>query len=334
MKQLKRSLILLMSAGLLLCGCTPGQSGSVTTGTGTPASQTAGSGTTAAGAPESTGSDAETSESGTQTAADTQPEIPMDQPLNVGALFPKGGSVVLTGTGYVFARSGLNLRSQPTANSQKITLLSHGTTVKLKNAVCANIGKRHIPECWYQVEANGKTGFVSAEFVAAAFDAPPDSLDDVQRAALGLLLYRQAYKLLDYFFREGGIAATAKPENKMTDDGWYPLEPKGLTIEKLLADYAKYFSSAFPYPIEECYEQRGDTLYVAANYPENFYVDYDELTELNGTAGNSLIYKAVGHWFTTGEFVMITENNGLTEERFVLQFTDGAWKIAEFTPIL
>ena len=327
MKQLKRSLILFVTAGLLLCGCTPKDSGgSVTTGTGSASSQTAVSGTADATAADPAGSET------TGTALQTGTSL--DTPIDVTALFPKGGSVVLTGTGFVFARSGLNLRSQPTANSQKITLLKHGTTVKLKNAVCSNISKKHIPECWYQVEANGQTGFVSAEFVAASFDTQPDSLDDVQRSALGILLYRQAYKLHEYFFLEGGVSATAKPESKRTDDGWYALEPKSLTIEKILSDYAKYFSSEFPYPIEECYQQRGDTLYVADNHPENFYVDYDELTELNACTDSTLTYKAVGHWYTTGEFVMMMENNGITEEKFVLQYADGTWKIAEFTPIL
>ena len=319
---MKRFFSLMAAVCLLLCSCTPKDSaaGSGTgTGTETGAAQTAASG--------------ETAEPAAQTSA-SQPDVQMDTPLMVELMFPKGGSVALTGTGFVFARSGLNLRSQPTANSQKLALLKHGTTVKLKNAVCANMSKKHIPECWYQVEANGQTGFVSAEFVAAAFDAPLNDLDDTQRAALGILLYRQAYKLYNYFFLEGGISATAKLENKATEDGWLPLEPKGLTIDSLLRDYAKYFASDFPYPIEDCYREQGGTLYVKETFPENFYVDYDELTELNAVTDSTMTYKAVGHWFTTGEFVMITENNGITEEKFVLQYTDGYWKIAGFTPIL
>ncbi|MCR5305423.1 MAG: SH3 domain-containing protein [Oscillospiraceae bacterium] len=324
-------LLVCLTAACLLCGCTSLDSaGSGGTGTDTAASGTQVSGTAASG----------TADSGTQasgesadTTAQTKPGIPSDA-VDVRTAFPKGGSVVLSGSGVVFARDGLNLRSQPSASSQKITLLKHGTAVKVKNAVCTGVSKKHNPECWYQVDAGGKTGFVSAEFVAVSFDTPDSAMDDTQRSALGILLFRQAYKLNWYFTQEGGISATAYLTQKQTADGWIPLEPKGLTAEKILSDYKQYFDMDFPYPIEDSYKQTGDTLYVTSNFPENFYVDYEELAFLTGKTNDSITYRTKAQWYTSGEFVMYTENNGVTEEDFIIRYTDGIWKVARFIPAI
>ena len=342
----------LLTAACLLCGCTPldsagstaptvsgtAVSGTAVSGTavsGTAVSGTAVSGTAASGTDSTAGTDDSvgTDDSAGTAAASTAAADPASY-LDVRTLFPKGGSVALSGSGVVFARDGLNLRSQPTASSQKITLLKHGTAVKVKNAVCTGVSKKHNPECWYQVDAGGKTGFVSAEFVAVSFDTPDSAMDDTQRSALGILLFRQAYKLNWYFTQEGGISATAYLTQKQTADGWIPLEPKGLTAEKILSDYKQYFDMDFPYPIEDSYKQTGDTLYVTGNFPENFYVDYEELAFLTGRTSDSITYRSKAQWFTTGEFVMYTENGGVTEEDFVIRYTDGVWKIARFIPAI
>lgn len=307
-----------LAAMMLLCGCTSLDSGSGT-GTGTTASGTQAAGESGSG-------------TSTESTAQTEPASPAEA-VDVRTLFPAGGSVALSGSGTVFARDGLNLRSQPTANSQKITLLKHGAAVKVKNAVCAAV-KHHTPECWYQVEAGGQTGFISAEFAAVSFDTPASAMDDTQRSALGILLFRQAYKLNQYFTQEGGIAATAYLTQKEDDEGWIPLEPKGLTVEKLLADYRKYFAMDFPYDIQNCYREKDGTLYVMDEHPENPYVDYEELAFLTAGTDDSLTYRTRVQWFTTGEFVMVTENDGVTEDDFVLKYTDGSWKIARFVPAI
>ena len=323
-----------LAAMMLLCGCTSLDSGSSGTGTGMTASGTQATGETGSGT-QTTG---ETG-TGTQAAGDpagstdqTAASVPSDA-LDVRMLFPAGGSVALSGSGVVFARDGLNLRSQPTASSQKLALLKHGAAVKVKNAVCAAV-KKHTPECWYQVEAGGKTGFISAEFAAVSFDTPVSAMDDTQRSALGILLFRQAYKLNWYFTQEGGIAATAYLTQKEDAEGWIPLEPKGLTVEKLLADYRKYFAMDFPYDINNCYREKDGTLYVMDEHPENPYVDYEELAFLTAATDDSLTYRTRAQWYTTGEFVMVTENDGVTEDDFVLNYTDGIWKIARFVPAI
>ena len=268
------------------------------------------------------------------TGGDTQTGVTTDAASadlpDIAELFRKGASAELHGDGYVFARDGLNLRDKPTAMGKKLTTLGHGTAVKVKSVTRADALYDYPFDCWLEVDAGGKHGYVSAEFVAFSCTDAPDKLNEGQQAALGVVLFQQARKLRDYFFREGGIRATGIAKQPDAD-GWYAVEPKSLTLQQNLADYDKFFATEIWGGMESVYKVQNGQLYLEAMYPENPYTDHELLTQIIGITADSLTYCMYTQWYTTGEFVMFTENNGVTTAPFIIQYIGGTWKVTEFT---
>ena len=238
----------------------------------------------------------------------------------------------LTGTGTVFARSGLNLREKPSASAKKIKTLPFGTALTV-SALTVNGTLHDRGTRWIKVKADGKEGWVSADYAAVLCTKPADKMTQEEKAALGILMYYQSKNLTNLFLYEGGISATDIDSRTLKIDGelWQKLSPKGLTVQSILDDYEKYFSMEFPYTVTEIYCEHDGWLYTWLPDTENLYLQYDELVSLTSESADKLSYDAEGHWNTEGEFVMYPENGGISHEPFVLEYIDGVWKTAQYS---
>lgn len=279
-------------------------------------------------APTDTAAQTDVTETAAQTAVTDA--VPGDLDIDIQALFVPGASAALSGKGYVFARDGLNLRDKPSSAGKKITTLKHGTEVTVKSVTNAKKTDDYGAQCWFAVEAGGKSGYVSAEFVALSCTDAPDSLTEMQQAALGIVLFQQGRKLRDYFFQEGGIRAT-KIAKQPVGDEYYALEPKTLTLDQIKQDYDKYFAVEIWGGLDPVYKKQNGQLYIQPVVPENPYTDHELLTKITDVTADSITYCMHTQWYTEGEFVMFRENNGVTEAPFIIKYLGGAWKIAEFT---
>ncbi len=238
----------------------------------------------------------------------------------------------ITGKGWVFARSGLNLREKPSASSKKLTTIPFDTMIDV--TALTFTGELSDDEArWLKVKTGGKEGYVSANYVAVSCSKKGGEMNDEERAALGMLMYYQSRRILEYYIFDGALRATGVDLKNMTEDYWAKLSPKGLTLQKIMDDFGRYFSMDYPYDPMRLYREENGWLYMQVETPENPYLDYDELTYLTKKTDTKLTYRAVGHWFTEGEFVMYTENGGIQNESFVIEYVDGVWKTAKYTPI-
>ncbi|MCX7998684.1 MAG: SH3 domain-containing protein, partial [Leptospiraceae bacterium] len=67
---------------------------------------------------------------------------------------------------YVYPKSGLNLRSQPSIGSKSIGLLSRGAEIKVLEKTNQAFSADGISSNWWKVEVKGKTGYLFAGYVS------------------------------------------------------------------------------------------------------------------------------------------------------------------------
>ena len=274
----------------------------------------------------------ETAHPDESSAAETEYQGPPADAFDCRTQFESGmRAAPLYGTGFVFARSGLNLREQPTASSKKLMTIPYGTEIEVTELNVT--GTLHYSGVrWLKAKTNGLEGYVLSDYVAVSCSKPGSEMTREEKAALGVLMYYQSRRLLDYYLYEGGIAVTAIDTNydHLLDGEWQKLSPEGLTVSKLMDDYNRYFSMEFPFRTQQLYKEYDGSLYLEIVEGENLYLQYDELAYLTDETDNRLTFDAMGHWNTEGEFVMYTENGGVSHDQFVLEYTDGVWKTAAY----
>ena len=237
----------------------------------------------------------------------------------------------ISGKGFVYARSGLNLRGKPSTSSQIIVTIPFSTEIDV-TALTFNGDLFEDDARWLKVKYGAKEGYVLANYVAVSCSKKGSEMDDEERAALGMLMYYQSRRILEYYIFDGALRATGVDLDHIKDM-WAKLSPQGLTLKTIMDDFGKYFSMPYPYNLDNMYREENGSLYMYCETPENPYLDYDELTYLTEKSDTKLTYRAVGHWFTEGEFVMFPDNDGIEYEKFVLEYKDGVWKTAVYTPM-
>lgn len=67
---------------------------------------------------------------------------------------------------YVFTTNNLNLRAEPNSNSESLSLLPRGTELKVLEKTNETITVNGITSNWWEVEANGKTGYLFSGYVS------------------------------------------------------------------------------------------------------------------------------------------------------------------------
>ena len=133
-------------------------------------------------------------------------------------------SQYLSVTGKVSA-SSLNVRSTPSTSGTKITSLSSGTQVKILESL----------DSWYRIEANGKTGYVSSQYITlarteSAATTPPPAAEPSRSAGTvtaSSLNVRSTPSTSGT--KVASLSSGTKVEILESLDGWYRIEANGKT---------------------------------------------------------------------------------------------------------
>ncbi len=133
-------------------------------------------------------------------------------------------SQYLSVTGKVSA-SSLNMRSTPSTSGTKVTSLSSGTQVKILESL----------DGWYRVEANGKTGYISSQYVSLAQSqssavAPPPA---AQESNLTGTVSASSLNVRSTPSTSGtkvtSLSSGTQVKILESLDGWYRIEANGKT---------------------------------------------------------------------------------------------------------
>ena len=252
-------------------------------------------------------------------------------PLDLKTVLPTDGTEIpLNARGQVCALDGLNLRKEPRASSDKQKLLLHASSVDIRGLVltgpCQKLENR-----WLHVRAGGTDGYVSAEYVLTQCSLAPESLNDQQRAALGVILYYQGARLHRLFGYEGGIRRVSFTGTR-SEEGFRQISVQSLTKSQLYSDCQKYFTSQFAKDLLSVayYEERG-TLWVQ---PESYYkhsltsLKSAEPQQLKEKDGSYMVFSVYMDWNVPADAVAFDVPDMLD---FTVVYESSCWKIADIT---
>ena len=79
--------------------------------------------------------------------------------------FRHQSEISLSGKGYVFAKSGLRMRDKPSTSGNQVGTVKFGTTVSITALAVNGNSYGWNNNRWYRIKADGKTGYVSSEYV-------------------------------------------------------------------------------------------------------------------------------------------------------------------------
>lgn len=121
--------------------------------------------------------------------------------------------------------SSLNVRSTPSTSGSKVTTLSSGTQLTLLEAL----------DGWYRIEANGKTGYVSGQYISlAAAKAPTASAPAVSAPEQSHTTGTVSASSLNVrsgpgssYGKIGTLSSGAQVEILETQSGWYRINFNG-----------------------------------------------------------------------------------------------------------
>ena len=172
------------------------------------------------------------------TAAPSASNLPMD----ITKPFRGRSEIALSGKGYVFAKSGLRLRDKPSTSANQISMISFGETVDI--TALAVSGNSYADNTrWYRINADGKTGYVSADYVAAKFSQTLSDLSDLQLGAMVNFLYCQHNTLFPIFTSRGGFSGSVDSSDSI--DGFQRVLPDSLTTAQICDEFYQYFAKYY-----------------------------------------------------------------------------------------
>lgn len=249
--------------------------------------------------------------------------IPYQAPISLENTVAVGKEVALSGTGRVIAPDGLNLRSKPSADGEKVVLLTDGTQIEILGMVLSGKPKRFDDNRWYHVKANGKEGYANAEYVAAKFSQRVSELSKEQLCAMTTFLYYQHQTLAELFFFRGGFDARGRDEKDsyLIDEEairMLKLKPDGLKLDAIKESFYEYFFKRYySSQLDRYYAEKNGKLYVAKDCRvyegENLDDSMYRIFEISDTEIKALVKFAGDENFPRS---------------FCLSWTDGCWKIS------
>jgi len=128
----------------------------------------------------------------------------------------------LTGT---VSASSLNVRSTPSTSGTKVTSLSSGTQVKILESL----------DGWYRIEANGKTGYVSSQYISlersepAATTPPPATQESNLTGTVSASSLNVRSTPSTSGAKVTSLSSGTQVKILESLDGWYRIEANGKT---------------------------------------------------------------------------------------------------------
>lgn len=255
----------------------------------------------------------------------TAPQARRDDWLDSIDTLTEGYVAQLRCTGTVNADS-VNFRDKAGRNGNQLKQFKKGTTLEI-TGITANGSVTDSANRWLRVKANGQEGYVNAEYVNAECKIPLSQLTGEEIGAMGILFYYQAERLDMVFRREGGLQGTRTEE--YDSEGYARVKPDGLTLDKLRADYHRWFTADTRDDFDQLYVEKNNALWVMTGYGDNVALEYAIPETLKERTDDSLTYVVREQLFPD----MTQDGSNTNLHDFRLRFTDGSWKADGFQPI-
>lgn len=261
----------------------------------------------------------------------TTPQPDEKAPADLRELYQSGDhTAYFSCTGTVRANAGLNLREKPDTGSVSLAKLKKGTAVEISGITItgdpADYEKR-----WLKVTADGKDGYVCSNYVLADVTTPYADMSEREVGAMGILLYYQSMWAYGLFMRQGGIEATGYADEN-NPDGFIRLTPDGMTLDGLLRDFHRYFTSDFDNDLRELYQEQDGALWTVTGYGDNISLQTYDITEITAQSETEISYQTREVWAFPGSD--LEEEHGIEYHPFRLVYEDGRWKCAELRFLL
>lgn len=251
-------------------------------------------------------------------------------PLNVSNAFSSQKEITLSGKGYVYASSGLRLRDQASASGKQLGSVKFGTTVEILGLAVKGDSYDWENNRWYRIKADGKTGYVSADYVAATFSQKPGELSAAELAGMTNFLYCQHLRLFPKFALEGGFTGSVDDSDHQSGDfgDYVRIKPDSLTVDAIYQDFYKYFAKR--YHTGELnqsapnatvfYKTFNDRLYAACPYMEGW--------EVAGQVANEIIEISDEEITVKAQYTVSSADGGSQTANTVysMYYEDGYWK--------
>lgn len=251
-------------------------------------------------------------------------------PMSVSDPFSSKKEIALSGRGYCFATSGLRLREEATASGKQLGTVKFGTAVEILGLAVKGNSYDWENNRWYRVKANGQTGYVSADYVAAMFTQKPAELSSEQLAGMTNFLYCQHLKLFPIFALEGGFTGSVDDSDHQSGDfgDYVRIKPDSLTVDAIYQDFYKYFAKR--YHTGELnqsepnatvfYKTFSDRLYAACPYMEGWEVSWQTANEIIAVSDEEITVRA--------QYTVSSEDGGSQTANTVysMYYEDGYWK--------
>lgn len=282
-------------------------------------------------APEQTSETQNHSETDAQTEAQTDApqttESAAEQPdADAAAAFLQSReTVALRGRACINAPDGLRMRKEPDTSSGVLATCRHRSEITVTGFRLTDSPEKPL-SCWLAVEANGKSGYVCADYAAVQITERPDALSARQKAALGVLMLHQSERLWRVFTFRGGLSA-AGTGTESDDNGYCRLRPDGLTLSRLKQEACAYFTEQFSDSIAGNYDEHDGTLWAIPEVPDNPAFDYQTVTALRSEDGGTLTFALRYQWNVPDDAEFWDQPE---DGEFSLIYEDGVWKTADY----
>ena len=260
----------------------------------------------------------------TQTTKSAPVQITLKAPISMANAIQIGKETALTGTGKVVAPDGLRMFPQPSATGEKLLTLNNGTEVQVLGGVFTAQPKTFDDTRFYHINANGKEGYVNAEYLAVKFNQRISELSQDQVCALTAFMYYQHQTLLDKFQFHGGLTSTGLDEKDSYISNqtrmMMKVKPNGITLESLNKSFFEYFYKPYYMAnLQNYYEEKNGKLYACKSYRAfdlcNSY-KFDNIAQITDTE--------VVFVLKAGE----REGTGLDLDTFNMIWDNGCWKVS------